>query len=75
MGFQDRLETNLLQLFAHQPTSEWFSIISAIIFEISVVAAQKEAQVTIFCFLQASIALNSFTVPPPALPLFRRPCV
>jgi len=48
MGYQDRLETNLLQLFPHQPTSEWFSIISAIIFAINVVAAQKQAQVTIF---------------------------
>jgi len=74
MGYQDRLETNLLQLFAHQPTSEWFSIISAITFEINVVAAQKQAQVTNFLFLQASIALNSFTATP-ALPLFRRPCV
>jgi len=29
---QDRLETNLLQLFAHPQNSEWFSIISIVIF-------------------------------------------
>jgi len=39
MGYKDRLETNLLQLFAHPQNSEWFSIISAIIFEVNVVAA------------------------------------
>jgi len=33
MVHQDRIETNLLQLFAQQENSEWFSIISAIIFE------------------------------------------
>jgi len=32
MGYQDRIETNLLQLFEHLQTSEWFSIISGIIF-------------------------------------------
>jgi len=32
MIYQDRLETNLLQLFAHAQNSEWFSIISVIIF-------------------------------------------
>ena len=32
MVYQDRLETNLLQLFAHTSNSEWFSIISAMIF-------------------------------------------
>jgi len=29
---QDRLEINLLQLLSHPENSEWFSIISAIIF-------------------------------------------
>jgi len=28
---QDRLETNLLQLFEHPENSEWFSVISAVI--------------------------------------------
>jgi len=31
MVYQDRIETNLLQLFAQQENSEWFSIISVII--------------------------------------------
>jgi len=31
--FQNQLETNLLQLFAHPDNSEWPSIISVIIFE------------------------------------------
>jgi len=35
---QDRLETNLLQLFAHTENSEWFSIIFVISFEVSIVA-------------------------------------
>jgi len=33
MFYQDRSETNLLQLFAHPETSEWFSIIFVISFE------------------------------------------
>jgi len=43
MVYQDRLETNLLQPFAHPETTEWFSIISAIIFEVNIVAAQEQA--------------------------------
>jgi len=37
MIYQDRLETNLshLQLFAHISDSEWFSIITVIIFEVN----------------------------------------
>ena len=42
MVCQDRLETNLLQLFGHPENSEWFSIISAIIFEINIVDEQKQ---------------------------------
>jgi len=41
MVYQDRIETNLLQLFAQQENSEWFSIISATIFEANIVAEQK----------------------------------
>jgi len=40
--FQDRIETNLLQLFEQQENSEWFSIISLIIFEVNIVAEQKQ---------------------------------
>jgi len=32
-----------MQLFAHPQNSEWFSIIYVIIFEVNVVAAQKQA--------------------------------
>jgi len=42
MVYQDRLETNLLQLLAHPQISEWFSIIAAIVFEVKVVAAQNK---------------------------------
>jgi len=41
--FTKRLETNLLQLFAHPEDSEWFSIIFVIIFEVNTVAEQKQA--------------------------------
>jgi len=43
MAYQDRIETNLLQLFAHPETSEWFSIISGIIFEVNIVAEREQA--------------------------------
>jgi len=42
MVWQDRIETNLLQLFAQQENSEWFSIISVVIFEVNIVAEQKQ---------------------------------
>jgi len=42
MVYQDRVETNLLQLFAQQENSEWFSVISINIFEINIVAEQKQ---------------------------------
>ena len=35
--YQDRLETNLLQLLGHPKNSEWFSIISVTIFEVNIV--------------------------------------
>jgi len=37
MVYQDRLETNLLQLFGHPENSERFFIISIIIFEVNIV--------------------------------------
>jgi len=40
--YHDRLETNLLQLFRHPESSEWFSIISVIIFEVDIVDEQKQ---------------------------------
>jgi len=43
MVYQDRLETYLLQLFTHPDTSEWFSIVSVINFEVNHLAKQKQA--------------------------------
>jgi len=43
MVHQLRVETNLLQLFAHPENSKQFSIISVIIFEVNIVARQKQA--------------------------------
>ena len=64
MVYQDRLETCLLQLFSHPDTSEWFSIISVMNFQVNNVAEQKHALlVTIFCFVKVFILLNSFTAP------------
>jgi len=42
MVYQDRLETNLLQLFGRPENSEWFSIISVIILEVNIVDDQKQ---------------------------------
>jgi len=42
MVYQDRLETNLLQLFTHPENSEYFYIISAIILEVNIVDEQKK---------------------------------
>jgi len=38
MVYQHRIETHLLQQFTQQENSEWFSIISVIIFEVNIVA-------------------------------------
>ena len=48
MVYQDRSETNLLQLFAHPENSQWFSIFSVFVFEVIVVAELKLS--TSFCF-------------------------
>jgi len=42
MVYQDRIETSLLQLFVHPETSDWFSRISGIIFEVNVVAKRNK---------------------------------
>jgi len=39
---QDRLETNLLQLFMHPENSGWFSIISGIILLVNIFDEQKQ---------------------------------
>jgi len=67
MVYQDRLEINLLQLFGHPDRIIFYISIS--IFEVNIVVEQKHTWlVTIFCFLQVSIALNSFTTLPAATP-------
>jgi len=38
MIYQNRLETNLLQLFAPTYSSEWFSVIYVICFEVNIVS-------------------------------------
>jgi len=43
MVYQDRIETKLLQLFEDLETSDWFFISSGIIFEVNIVAEQKQA--------------------------------
>ena len=44
MAYQDRIETNLLQPFAHPQSSERFSIISVIIFKVNIVAEHVNAK-------------------------------
>jgi len=44
MIHQDRLETNLLQLLAHTHNSGWFSIISVISFEVSIITKHINAK-------------------------------
>jgi len=63
MVFQDKLETNLLHLFAHSQNSEWFSINFAIIFEEKICCPKTSTMGNDFCFLQVFIAFNSFTSP------------
>jgi len=43
MVYHVRIETNLLHLFAHPEISDWFSMFSGIIFEVNIVAEQKQA--------------------------------
>ena len=72
--YQDHLETNLLQLFAHPENSDWFSIIFAMIFEVNIVEEQKQAQLaTIFLLFLSFHCPQLFYCPPPALPLLRLP--
>jgi len=43
MVYEYRIDTNLLQLFVYRENSEGFSIISGVIFEVNIVAKQKQA--------------------------------
>jgi len=63
MIYQDQLETNLLQLFAHTWSSEWFSIISVIGCEVNIVAEHVNAKImTIMGALLHWTQANSFEV-------------
>jgi len=66
MVYQNQLETNLLQLFAHSENSKWLSIIS-VIFEVNIVAANIIDYE--FLFLYEFPLTTTLT----ALPLLRRP--
>jgi len=61
--YEDRLETNLLQLFAHPENSEWFSIIYAICLGQRCCCAKTSIIGYDFFFFKDSIALNSFIAP------------
>jgi len=43
MIYQDRIKTNFLELSARLGNSEWFPMISVIIFEVNIVTEQKQA--------------------------------
>jgi len=44
MIYQDRLERNLLQLFANTENSEWFSMISVISLEVNIFTEHENAK-------------------------------
>jgi len=51
MAYQDRLETNVFQQFANQENSEWFSIISVIVFEINIIKETSTIGTTFSFFI------------------------
>jgi len=66
MVYQDRIETNLLQLFAQQENSEWFSVISVIILKsILLLNRNKNIGNDLLVFFQVSFSLNFSTAPLP----------
>jgi len=69
MIYQDGLETIFLQLFAHPEHSEYFSIISVIIFGVNIFLRNKNMDIIgndFFGFIEDSFALMSFTIPLPS---------
>jgi len=72
MVYHDRFETTLLQLFVQQENSECFSMISAILFEVNIVAEQQQhIGNNLFVFHEFPLPITFYC--PPSLPLFRRP--
>jgi len=64
MVYQDRIETNLLQLFAQQENSEWFSVISVIILKsILLLNRNKNIGNDLLVFFQVSFSLSFSTAP------------
>jgi len=51
-GWQDLVETNLLQLFTHLQHSEWFSTLSIIIFEVNILPNKHIGEeFCVFCII------------------------
>ena len=73
MVYQDRLEANLLQLFAHPENSEWFSIISGIIFEVNVVSAQSKDNDSDFFVFYKLPSPSILLLPPTAVLTYLAP--
>jgi len=48
MLYEDRIEKYLLQRFAHSENSDWFSIILVIIYEVSIVALNRNTIILFF---------------------------
>ena len=65
MFYQDRIETNLSQLFANLENSECFSIISVIILRSTLLLNRNKHIGNHFYVFIISIALNSFSAPCP----------
>ena len=69
MVYQYRLETYSLELIARPENSEWFSIISVVVFEVNMAAEQKQ-------FYKFSLPLTLLLRPsPPGLPVLWHPCL
>ena len=69
-AYQDRLATNLLQLFAHPENSEWYFIIFDTIVRSTLWLNRNKHVGNHFFVFYVSIVLNSFTAPlSRALPL------
>jgi len=60
MIYQNRLQTNLLQLFAHSQNSEWFSMISDS-FELNIVAEHGNMKRMTIMGALSSVATGGFS--------------
>ena len=69
MVYQDRIETNLWQLFAQQKNPEWFSIISVIILRSVLLLNRNKNIGNGLLVFDVSVSLNFYSAPPA---VFRR---